>query len=42
MMTYKNTAPLHPMRPLQSQKPRTAMGTLSAQDLRRIVADMVD
>jgi len=32
---------LHPLRHLLQAKPRQASGTLSPQDLRRIVAEMV-
>ncbi|MBB3926706.1 hypothetical protein GGR43_002429 [Sphingobium jiangsuense] len=32
---------LHPLRYLLQAKPRQASGTLSPQDLRRIVAEMV-
>jgi len=40
-MTYKITSPLHSLRPFRTSKPRPATGTLSPQDLRRIVAEMV-
>jgi len=39
--TSSTSTALHPLRHLLQAKPRQASGTLSPQDLRRIVAEMV-